>query len=293
MTAVVRAPGNGETITERAERTVRILDDRPELTVTQARYELGERGPDPHVHREHADAFWVLEGELAFTLGPEGDDVRAGPGGFVLVPPNLVHSFGNESQATARYLNFHVPDRGFAESLRASRDGRDRTVPLDSFDPPADGGRPASEAVVLGPGEGEQLSVGGTRVTLKATGETTGGRLAFCETTVEPGFPGPPPHLHRTLHDVFYVLEGTLALRLGDGMHEAAPGTFACIPPGVVHTFSNSGSEPVRCLNFNTPAGLEGYLRDLAEAARSGGFDPATVGRIAAAYDVEVAGDSP
>ena len=213
--------------------------------------------------------------------------------GSCSVPPDLVHSFGNESPAAAHYLNFHVPDHGFAESLRAYRDGRDRAVPLDSFDPPADGGRPVSEAIVLGSGEGELLSVGDTRVTLKATGETTGGRLAFCETTVEPGFPGPPPHLHRTLHDVFYVLEGTLVLRAGDDTLEAGTETFACVPPGVVHTFSNPGSEPVRFLNFNTPAGLEGYLRDLAEAAHSSGFDPATVGRIAASYDVEVVGDSP
>jgi mannose-6-phosphate isomerase-like protein (cupin superfamily) len=285
VAAVVRSHGEGETITGREERLLWILDDRPELSVTEARYGAGEEGAGPHVHREHVDAFWVLEGELVFGLGPD-DVVRAEAGSLVLAPPDLVHSFRNGRSEPVRYLNFHVPDRGFAESLRARRDGREPS--WDSFDPPADGGRLPTDAVVLGPGEGEALSVGGSHLTLKATGEPTGGRLAFAESVIEPGFPGPPPHLHRTHHDLFYVLEGTLALCLGDETRAAEPGTFACIPPGAVHTFSNPGDEPVRFLNLNTPAGLEGYLRELAAAASSDRFDPATVSEIGSRYDVEV-----
>lgn len=47
-----------------ARREVVILVEGPALTVTRSRYAGGERGPDPHVHREHTDAFSVLEGEL-------------------------------------------------------------------------------------------------------------------------------------------------------------------------------------------------------------------------------------
>ena len=60
---------------------------------------------------------------------------------------------------------------------------------------------------------------------------------------------------------MFYVLEGTLTLRLGDREIEAGPGSFACVPPGVVHTFRNDSDDPVRMLNFNTPAGWENYTR--------------------------------
>ena len=89
---------------------------------------------------------------------------------------------------------------------------------------------------------------------------------------------------------MFYVLEGTLTLRLGDETVTAGPGTFACVPPGVVHTFSNPGDEPVRFLNFNTPAGWERYMRDLAEAARSGPLTPEAIGRVAARYDFRALG---
>ena len=108
------------------------------------------------------------------------------------------------------------------------------------------------------------------------------------ETTVEPGFPGPPPHVHRELHDLFYVLDGTLTLRDGDETIAAGAGSFACFPPGAVHTFSNPADEPVRFLNFNTPAGWEGYMRELGAAFAGGGPPtPDEIGRIASRYDFQ------
>jgi hypothetical protein len=59
-------------------------------------------------------------------------------------------------------------------------------------------------------------------------------------------------------------------MRLGDETTELPAGSFVCVPPGVVHTFSNPGEAPVRFLNFNTPAGWENYMRDLAAALAKG-----------------------
>lgn len=147
----------------------------------------------------------------------------------------------------------------------------------------------SGEAVQLGPGEGETLAIGPNRVTLKATGEATAGTLFVGETVTAPGSLGPPPHYHERLHDMFYVLEGTLTVRLGDETVEAGPGTFVCVPPGVVHTFSNPGDEPVRFLNFNTPAGWEDYMRDLAAAFGPGEpVTPEAIAEVAKAYDIVV-----
>ena len=88
---------------------------------------------------------------------------------------------------------------------------------------------------------------------------------------------------------MFYVLEGTLTMRLGDETHELGPGSFACVPPGVVHTFSNPSDRPVRLLNFNTPGGWENYMRDLGEAAKSGPLTPEVIGHIASRYDFHMA----
>ena len=61
------------------------------------------------------------------------------------------------------------------------------------------------------------------------------------------------------------------------------------VPPRVVHTFANINDEPVRFLNISAPGGLEKYLRDLADAMRSGTM-PGTLdfATIAAKYDFVV-----
>jgi len=132
----------GETVTDKPERTIRILVDLPELCMTWTRYVPGEEGPGPHIHKEHLDAFYVLTGELNFGLGPEVERVKAGPGTFVLAPPEVVHTFRNDGPADTTWLNFHAPSKGFANFLR------DPDYVWDSFDAPADGGRPLSEAIV-------------------------------------------------------------------------------------------------------------------------------------------------
>ena len=153
---VVLRLGDAETIAAQEHREVVILAERREQTVTWSRYAAGGRGPDLHVHREHLDAFYVLEGELTFLVGPAAEAIRVAAGGFVAVPPNVVHTFANESDADASWLNLHAPDTGFAAYLRDGRDGRE--TDFDSFDPPADGGLPAAGAVVTGPGEGDRVT---------------------------------------------------------------------------------------------------------------------------------------
>jgi quercetin dioxygenase-like cupin family protein len=153
----------GETITSRATRDVILLADDPGLTITWSRYGAGERGPDLHVHREHVDAFYVLEGEVTFHIGPAGDPVRVGPGGFVAVPPDIAHGFANESGADASWLNFHAPDAGFAQYLRDARDGDDAA--FDSFDPPPGGGLPGDGVLVVPAGEPLDAVLPGLQVT--------------------------------------------------------------------------------------------------------------------------------
>jgi quercetin dioxygenase-like cupin family protein len=285
MTPVVLGPGEGETISDRAERNVRILLDHELADVTWTRYEPGERGPDPHIHKQHADAWYVLEGELTFGLGPGGEELRRAPAGsLVLVPAGVIHTFRNDGEATARFLNVHAPSMGFAESLRASRDGRE--FRWDSFDPPEDGGRAAGDAVVRGPGEGAQI-LGGA-VLFKAEVGDGDGTFALTEITLPPGYPGPVLHRHARTLDSFYVLEGTLTIRLEDREVEAVPGSFGAMPPGVVHSFANRSDGMVRALNLQAPGGFEQYLKELAAAAAPGELpSPATMAEIASRYDFE------
>jgi quercetin dioxygenase-like cupin family protein len=145
------------------------------------------------------------------------------------------------------------------------------------------------DPAILGPGEGESLTVGPTVTVLKATGETTGGAYVLGEAALAPGFAGPPPHLHREHHDAFYVLEGTLTVRVGDELRDEGPGSFVCIPPGIVHTFSNRSDRPVRFLNVSSPAGMEDYLRELSSTLADGAPDPQRMAEVMVKYDVVLA----
>ncbi len=113
---IARGGLDGETITDRPGRRVTLLADTPELALTESVYGPGELGPDPHVHHDHVDAFVVLEGRLTFAL--RSGELHAPAGTFVLVPPDVVHSFRNDGGVDARFYNLHAPSCGFGEYLR-------------------------------------------------------------------------------------------------------------------------------------------------------------------------------
>jgi quercetin dioxygenase-like cupin family protein len=131
---VIRRTGGeeGVKITDRPERRATLLVDADELTVSEFAYGSGERGASLHVHHDHADAFLVIEGELSIKLRDDSLDVPAGT--VVLVPPDVVHGFDNDSRGAMRCFNFHLPASGFGDYLRG------RNPDFDQHDPPADGG---------------------------------------------------------------------------------------------------------------------------------------------------------
>ena len=65
------------------------------------------QGAPLHVHAEHEEAFYVLDGLIDFTV--EDDLIRAGSGTFVLVPRGTTHAFEVVGDAPARYLCIFSP----------------------------------------------------------------------------------------------------------------------------------------------------------------------------------------
>jgi quercetin dioxygenase-like cupin family protein len=226
---IVIPPGGGEVVGDSPDRRVEILSDHDALHATASRFGPRREGADLHIHRRHTDIFYVLEGELTLRLGPEDRSVVVPAGTLARVPPLVVHGFRNGSDAQLRYLNFHAPGVGFADYLRAIRDGRTRSY--DQEPPPADGGRPAAEAVV---GGGVEIEA-----------------IAIAEQRGDPGAPS-PPNVHARHVRWFYVLEGELALRAGDRELGARAGSWVQVPPGVPHALSFP--EPVRYLDVHAPS---------------------------------------
>jgi quercetin dioxygenase-like cupin family protein len=113
---IVSALGGGERHV-RDNRTITVHVDLPGLSILEIEFDATFAVP-PHVHDDHVDAFYVLDGEVEFTVGEE--TTVAGPGTLLAAPPGARHGFRGVRGA-ARVLNFHSPDAGFVASIRGYR----------------------------------------------------------------------------------------------------------------------------------------------------------------------------
>jgi quercetin dioxygenase-like cupin family protein len=145
------------------------------------------------------------------------------------------------------------------------------------------------------PGEGKTVSVLGEQYTYKALGADTGGAYGLVETTAPARSAGPPPHIHHTEDEAFYVLAGELTLLIGDQVRKASTGTFAFVPRGALHTVSNEGDEPAKALVILSPAGFERAFEEMSRVAPRADSPPDMdrLMAIAKQYNLEIAAPPP
>jgi len=250
MAGVVLRPGEGESL---FGGRILLKATFPELCITESFFANARDGADPHIHRHHADSFYVVEGGFAVLV--HDTEHELGPGGCACAPPEVVHGFRTTSPA--QFLNFHTPDGGFAENLRARNRGEEGG--FDSVDVEPGSGVPPTEAVLLAGGEGERLNGPQRVATIKIGRE----ELCLIEFELEPGFDGPDPHHHTDHIDSFYVLEGEPEFLMDGETVRLGPGSFVAAPLGVEHAFSNPGPAPARVLNVHAPSvGFHERLRE-------------------------------
>jgi quercetin dioxygenase-like cupin family protein len=101
---VIRKPTEG--------RTIAVVGDVSRFLATgedtNGKYALWEAivppggGPPPHVHSREEEGFYVLEGEITFTIGDKR--LVASAGMFANMPVGTPHSFKNEGSQPARML---------------------------------------------------------------------------------------------------------------------------------------------------------------------------------------------
>jgi quercetin dioxygenase-like cupin family protein len=139
--------------------------------------------------------------------------------------------------------------------------------------------------IVVKPGEGRSVWLGGMGVVFKVSGADTGGAFAVVEHPIEPGRLV-LPHVHTHEDEYSYVLEGTIGARVGDHEVVAGPGSYLIKPRGLMHTFWNAGPGPARLLEVISPAGFEAYFAELAEAG-----DPGRRQELATKYGVTYSSD--
>ena len=243
----------------------------------------------------------MLEGELTFRIGPDLERVSAPAGTFVAVPPNVIHGFDNDG-AEGRPL----PQLPCAEwrlrRLHARRDARASTASTR----PRTVARPAAEATVSPPGEGEQLPRGrpaatGSRLKLPTS--------AAIEMSFEPGWEGVDPHSHADLRRLLLRPRGhdgvhRTARRPGDvrrrsarggarlphpGRRRASPSSTSMLPTrGFIDRLRAARAERGSSRRLREPApavlvveddGAAAVLQHRVEVAAAGPAPPSTSGR--------------
>jgi mannose-6-phosphate isomerase-like protein (cupin superfamily) len=274
-------------VTDTPARTVSIRLALEDVVITESRFSAGEVGTEPHVHRLHADCFYVLDGALTVPLD-DGDRVL-GPGTFALIPPNVVHAFRNDGPGEVRYLNLHAPGCGFDRYLQGLYEPVDQAPSFDQRPPPEEGGLDPA-GVLVRSAETDAVRLGDVRIGFLAEAGEALGAIGLAEYTAPPSFPGPPAHVHDRTWDAYYVLEGRLRMRLGEESRDLEPGDLLAVPPGTVHGFANTLTDAsTRFLGLHAPGGFERYFREAAAAFGNGPPDPDAMREIARTYDVRPA----
>ena len=104
--------------------------------------------------------------------------------------------------------------------------------------------------VVLPPGGGRPYPMGRIGAVFKADEAETAEAYSISEWWLDANTKGPGAHSHPE-DDVFYVLEGTMSILVGDDWVDAQKGSFVLIPGGTTHDFENRSEQRAGVLNFS------------------------------------------
>lgn len=120
------------------------------------------------------------------------------------------------------------------------------------------------DGIFLPPGEGRSYPMGRISAVFKADGDETQGGYSISEWWLEPHTQGPGAHSHEE-DDIFYVIEGTMSILVGDHWIDAAKGSFVLAPGGVTHDFENRSSSRAGVLNLSIPGDFEKHMPEIAK----------------------------
>ena len=134
---------------------------------------------------------------------------------------------------------------------------------------------PQRKPIVLEPGAGRLYPMGRLQAVFKADGDETSDRYSISEWWLEPKTKGPGSHFHDE-DDVFYVLEGTMSICIGEKWVEAPKGSFVLVPGGTPHDFENRTSARAGMLNISSPGPFEPDVPDIAEWFRNRSLEDST-----------------
>lgn len=140
---------------------------------------------------------------------------------------------------------------------------------------------------VLAPTEGELYRAGPFTIRARVLGPQSGGGFELYELTLGPATID--YHIHRTMDETLYVMEGEIEFIVAGETFRRPAGSVAFVPRGVHHGFSNRGPAQARVMVLFTPSGNQHeYFRELERLFAAPTLDTATLQALQKRYDQEL-----
>ncbi len=135
----------------------------------------------------------------------------------------------------------------------------------------------------VAPTDGREYDWSQDRISVKTPTELTDGRVTVVEDSLKPGF-HLPAHRHRSMVEIFYILDSEVTFAFEDETVNATPGATVTVVADRRHevTCVDGG----RLITIFTPGGFDRYLAELAALTPAELDDGDRVRELGERYDI-------
>jgi quercetin dioxygenase-like cupin family protein len=119
-----------------------------------------------------------------------------------------------------------------------------------------------ARSIYAGAGDDRSFWGPGDRYTFLVTGEESNGTMFSLDCLVGADG-GPPPHRHLGEDELFFVYDGSITFTANDETRTISAGESVFVPRGTAHAYRNDGPGAARMVAVYTPAGMEGWFREV------------------------------
>ena len=139
---------------------------------------------------------------------------------------------------------------------------------------------------IIRSGDGTNYDWANDHIYVKAPDDLSAGRVTLVEDRLKPGF-HLPRHYHKTMLEIFYILQGTIEFRFDEETVVVGSGDTVNIPPMVYHEVLCA--EGAKMLTIFSPGGFDRYLAELAALSPDELNDMARTTALSEKYDTWLA----
>ena len=200
-----------------------------------------------HMH-SFEESFYILEGTVLVQIGDK--TYTLGPGNFGLIPTGVPHSWRNNGSAPVRWLEMQAPQPRsieygrdtFFTSNAPAQAAAGAVGHFDEAQLPRPGG--ASQMEGFNPTTGVAIkmfvdrSFGATHQSLFLIQYSPGAKI--------------DPHDH-TFEESYFIVGGRVHAIADGKNYDLGPGDVIWTGVGCIHSFANTGAEPVRWIETQAP----------------------------------------